>query len=192
MSAQSVQVMERNNGVGKVGELDEIAEFSGEMKSVLESICGDEEDIEDFDFWRPKRGDDEKEIKCRTTTVASLSEKGVESESRGFKEDLSDAKEDLKRKMKQFDGDYSEASFKSEVMGPVKKLFRPFASASLQFIREMEELIYSFMLNFNPYYFDAEKFSVSLEKEGEEFEINFKSPEEEYRRAVKQRFDVGE
>ena len=194
MSARNIQVMERNNGVEKVGELDEIAEFSGEMKHVLERVCDDEEVIEDFDFWRPKKGDDEKRIKCRTATVVSVSEKEVENESEGFKEDFSEAKEEFKKEMKRFYGDRREDNTRpaDEEIDPIKKILRPFASVTLQFLREMEELIYSFMLNFNPYYFDAEKFSVSLEKDEGKFEINFKSPEKEYRRAVKQRFDAGE
>ncbi len=124
----------------------------------------------------------------------SISKKRVEIESEGFKEDFYDFKEEFKRDIKQFYCDKRDNKTHSdfEAMDSFKKLLRPFASASLKLIRETEELLYSFMLNFNPYYFDAEKFSVSLEEDENKFEINFKSPEKEYRRAVKQRFDAGE
>ncbi len=176
MSARSIQVEDKNNGIKKEGELEEIVEFSEEMKCVLEEVCDDKESIEDFDYWRPEDGDDEEDIKDRTATVASISEKEVEIEGEGFEED-SHSKGSVSR---------------GALMGSIKKFFRPFVSVSLKFVRETEELIYSFMLNFNPYYFDAEKFSVSLEKSDDEFEINFKSPEEEYRRAVKQSFGLEE
>lgn len=191
MSAQNIKVQKKNNGIQKEGDLEEIAEFSKEMKCVLEEVCDEEEPVENFDSWRPRKEDNEEDIKHRTAAAASISEKEVENESEGIKEDFSEAKKELKREMELLnsqegtdDVDHSENGF----WVSVRKFFNPIASATLKLVREMEKRIYLFMLSFNPYYFDAEKFSVSLEKNRDDFEINFKSPEEEYRRTVKQKF----
>ncbi len=191
MSAQNMKVEKKNNGIRKEGDLEEIAEFSREMKCVLEEVCEDEEPIENFDSWRPRKDDNEDDIKKRTADVASISETEVENESEGIKEDLSEAKEELKKEIELLNGEEETNDIDHSEDGlwvSIKKFFKPFASATLKFVRETEKMIYLFMLSFNPYYFDAEKFSVSLEKNKDEFEINFKSPEEDYRHTVRQKF----
>lgn len=61
----------------------------------------------------------------------------------------------------------------------------------LKIVKKAEKLVYLFMLSFNPYYFTAEKFSISLDKiEDNQFKLSFKSPSKDYRKAVKQHFKL--
>ncbi len=136
------QVEEINSGIRKRGNIEEIAEFSDELKKSLKTVSKNKDIIDKFDFWKPRKDDEEKDIKDRTAKAACIEDKQNEL---------------------------------------------------LKFVSRLEELIYSkFMLNFNPCYFDARNFSVSLEKKDGEFEMKFSSPEKEYRNALKRRFKIAE
>lgn len=179
-------------GIKRKGKLEEIAEFSKKIKTALEKVDEEEEFIEEFDFWKPEKQDNEEDIKDRTAKAACLHGNKDENSDKDIKEDLSEAKKELQRAIKEFyhsdqkeNGGYSE----KKILEAYKKLFEPIASESVKFISHLEEIIYSkFMLNFNPYYFDAKKFSVCLKRDGDEFEIDFNSPEKEYRSALEERF----
>lgn len=189
------RVEKTNTGIKAEGELGEIAEFSEEMMDALEDVSDHEETIENFDYWKPEKDDEEENIKDRTASLESISKKKVEKESNGLREDFSEAKEELENKNNGFNdsNDVNDKKKKAKVLKAYKKLFKPIFSGSLKFFRQIEELIYSkLMLNFNPYYFNARKFSVCLKEKDEEFEIIFNSPEKEYRRTLRRSFDVGE
>ncbi len=195
MSSLKSQVVKTNTGIKAEGELDEIAEVSEEMKDALDTVCDREESVESFDYWKPEEDDEKENIKDRTASLESISEKEVEKESEGLKEDLSEAKEELESEVEKDDGldEGEKEGKKSKILKTCKKLFRPIVASSLKFIRQTEELIYSnIMLSFNPYYFNAKKFSVSLKEKSGEFEMVFNSPEKEYRRELRSSFDVGE
>lgn len=179
-------------GIRCRGELEDVASFSEEVKNVLEEVDADEEDIEEFDYWKPEENDDENQIKDRTVKTTSIRERKIENDSEGIKNDLSRFKDKLESETE--DSHYSDQKNSvyspKKILSTYKKLFKPIASESLKLIRRMEEVIYSkVMLNFNPCYFDSKRFSVSLKKDNGKFEINFNSPEKKYRRALKQRFN---
>lgn len=191
MSTPKNQVVQTNTGIKAKGDMREVADFTEEMKDALEKVSEDEESVEDFDYWRPEEGDDEKEIKNRTVSLESISRRKLEEGSDKTSERDSDPNEEFEGKNRKLD-----RSKKGEmILGLVeihKKLLKPIVSGSLRFIRGTEELIYRFMMNFNPYYFNSKKFSVSLEKDDDQFEIAFNSPEKDYRRTMRQNFDVVE
>lgn len=190
MSSLKNQVVKTNTGIRAEGELEEIAEVSEEMKDALDNVCDSEEPVESFDYWKPEEDDEKESIKDRTASLESISEKEVEEESEGLKEGLSEARKELKSEVE--DEDRPEGK-ESKILNAFKELFKPIVSGSLKFIRQTEELIYSnIMLNFNPYYFNAKKFSVSLKEKSGNFEIVFNSPEKEYRQKLRSSFDVGE
>ncbi len=183
------EVEKTNTGIRKKGELEEIAEISEEIKKALKKVSDKDEHIEDFEYWKPEEKDNEENIKQRTAEKASISEKKVENESNGLKEDFKEAREELEE---QKDGK-KEKDSREKFIDAYKKIFKPIASETIKIARQIEEAIYSkFMLNFNPYYFDAERFSVSLERNDKKYEISFNSPEKKYRKAMKQRFEAGE
>lgn len=187
--------MKTNTGLKIEGELEEIAEFSEEMKEALDEAIEREEPIEDFDYWKPEKGDDEEDIKDRTASLDSISKKEVEKKSNGLKEDISEAKCELEELTEDLDGsdDDGDTGVKESILEAYKKLFKPLASESLKAVRRAEEIIYSkIMLNFNPYYFNAREFSVSLEEKDGEFELDFSSPQKECRRTLRRNFNVGE
>ena len=195
MSSLKNQVVKTNTGIKAEGELEEVAEVSEEMKDSLENVCKHEESVENFDYWKPEEDDEKENIKDRTVSLESISEKKVEKESEGLKKGLSEARNELRIRNDNNDGpdeDRDEGK-KSKILNAWKEFFKPIVSSSLKFIRQTEELIYSnIMLRFNPYYFNAKKFSVSLKETDGKFEMVFNSPEKEYRQELRSSFDVEE
>lgn len=135
------------------GNLGEVAEFSEEIKNTLEKVSDSKESVEDFDYWKPEKDDDEKDIKDRTVSLESISKKKVEKDSNGMREGFSEAREEFENKIRELDrSKENNKPRKANLVETHKKLFKPIASGSLKFFREAEELIYKFMLSFNPYY----------------------------------------
>ncbi len=181
-----------NSGIKKRGEMEEIAEFSQEVEKVLEGICKDESDVRCFNSWKPEPSDKEDDLKERTAEEASIPKTSIEERSEGFDEDLEEAEENLEKYREdcpdsetENDGEQNEI----EIKDVLEKLFLPITSKSLEMLRKIEKSVYSnFMLEFNPYYFNAKRFSAALRKDGDEFEMKIHTPEKDYRRALEERF----
>ncbi len=176
-------IQETNSGLKKRGDIKEVAKFSKEVENVLQDAGVKKNSIKEFREWRPKEEDDEGDIAEKTVEEASMSEKSIEKESNGVKEDLSEAKEATKKagnKVKNGDNPGNEIKKTS------KSLLRPVLSESVKFARSFEKEIYSkLMVKFNPYFFDSKDFSADLKSKKGEYTMEVNVPDESYRNKLK-------
>lgn len=193
MSQNRMEAEETNSGIKKRGKLKEIAEFSREVKDALEEVCEEKDEVDCFDHWKPDEKDGEKDLEKKTVREASLPKTKVEEKSEGFKRDFRKAKEKFKNYLKGSKGSESRGKERKKVLGAFKKFFMPFTSKTLKMIRKIEESVYkNFMFKFNPYYFDAKKFSAELRGNEDEFEMKIHTPDNKYRNALRQKFAAKE
>lgn len=184
-------VEETNSGLKKHGDMKEVAEFSEEVENALQDAGVEEDSIEGFSEWRPRKEDQEEDIVEKTVEEASMSEKSIEKQSKGVKGDLSEAKEATKKAgNKVRNGDNPE----EEIRETSKSVLRPLLSESVKFARGFEKKVYSkLMVKFNPYFFDSKDFSADLKsrknsKKGE-YTMEVNVPDESYRNRLKSMFE---
>lgn len=189
MEKQSTAAEDTVSGVKKTGDIDDIIEFSKKLKKVMEEEGVKQECVKDFERWRPRKKDSEKDMNIRTAQHASVPFTKTEKESNGVKKDMKEAKEDFEDAAKQMKHPRDKKKrhiLEGEVKDGSKKIFRPLACYTLKACRKIEENIYSrFMLKFNSYYFDADKFNIRFERKGSKYIMYVDSPEEEYRQRIR-------
>lgn len=161
------------------GGIAEVVEFSERLKDTMERAGLSSGSVEDFDDWRPKKGDCEKDLERKTAKHASIRDTEVEANSEGFIGDMRRAKEDVKRAAIEMNGGETPGEHLKNGLG---EFSRPFVASILKIVRRTEETVYSdFMLKFNSYYFHTDRLSICLKKRGQEFVMHVNSPVEEYR-----------
>ncbi len=184
-----------NAGLKFRGRWKENCSFARSFEKTIDKFSSDKESVEEYDKWRPRENEDEEEITKRTAEEACIDRKKVEDDYNGAKEELEEAGEHIKNSVKGVvNGDGSSAGDIKEASKNVERLVE---AGSIKSLRKLERMIYEkIMLRFNPYYFDTEEFSVSLQKaNGVEktyiFSINISDEElrEEIRRELKKRTD---
>lgn len=174
------KVEETNAGVKKEGEWEDIRKFAKDVEKALEESDVEDDSVERYKDWRPKKEDDEKKVKEKTVEAAAVDEKPLEKESEGVARDLEDASEkvvEIGQKVKE------KQNPQREVKGASKDAVKPFYSGILKGFRRFEKLVYSaIILRFNSYYFDTKDFSVDVEeKKKGEYRMNVNVSEEEKR-----------
>jgi len=178
---------ETNSGIKKKGDLEDIAEFSEEVKDVLDSSNVEKDSIKQFESWRPKKNDNDEEIREKTVKKASISEKDSEKESEGLKKDFSKAGEAVKDAGKKVENGKNPGNTLKKIP---KHIIRPLNSISVKTLRRLEEGVYWNMTRFNPYFFDASEFSADLRKRKGSYVMDVNVPDEKHRDDLKQ--EMGE
>ena len=177
-----------NAGVVFKGRWNDICAFARDFERVIEKNAPDsnEGSIREYDHWRPKVDEDEKDISEKTAENACMDRKKIEKKYNGAKEELKSAGEKIKN------GVNGEEPPTKNIKEASKKVERLVEAESIKSIRKLERMIYKeIMLRFNPYYFDTEEFSVNLEKVNNEkgddqrYKITINIPDEELREKVK-------
>lgn len=148
-----------NAGLQVEGDWKEVCVFARNIECFFDENAADERSVEEYDHWRPREGEDERELIKRTAREACLDRKEVEEVFNGAKKELEDAGENIKKGV---NGGEHRAENIKEASRDIERLIE---AESIKSIRKLEEMIYEdIMLKFNPYYFDTEDFSVNLEK----------------------------
>lgn len=152
-------VEETNSGVRKKGDWEEVADFAEEVEKIMEKVAS-ENSLEELRSWRPKHGEDEKDMKRKTVQVATINENDMEKKSNGFSKDLKDASENMVKAGKKAS---DRQAPKSELTNASKELTRPWVAKASKFFRKFENLVYDkFALRSNRYYLDTEDLSADL------------------------------
>ncbi|MFB6175146.1 MAG: DUF5828 family protein [Candidatus Nanohalobium sp.] len=182
-------VEETKSGVRKKGDWDEISEFAEKAEKVMEDSEVEDESVERFGRWRPREGEDKKDVKEKTVEEAQLPENNLEKESKGVKEDIGEASEkavEAGKKLKE--GQNPGKDVKEASQGFV----RPFYSKFAEKFRGFESFVYrNFMLRFNPYYFDSSDVSADISEGKNGYEINLNVSEDDTRGKLKEEFEAG-
>lgn len=174
-----------HTGVRKRGNWKEISGFAEDVREAMKESDIEEGSVKDYDEWRPRKKDSIKQIKRKTVESASLSKKEAEKNTEGVVDDMGKASKNIKKaggKVKK--GEAPE----NEIKDASKDAVRPFYSNLLKFFRDAEKRIYSAMVRFNSYYFDAEDVAVDVKKEGDDdYEMDVKVPEDRKRKQIQDR-----
>ncbi|MBS3816363.1 MAG: hypothetical protein KGY76_02235 [Candidatus Thermoplasmatota archaeon] len=176
-----------NAGLEFEGCWKDICVFARTFERVIEDNAPDERSVEEYNHWRPREEEDEKDISEKTAEEACLEKKEVEEEFNGAKEELESAEENLKKGV---NGDADESPAEN-IKDASKNMERLVEAESIKSIRKLERTIYEdIMLKFNPYYFDTEDFSVNLEKISDggnkNYRLSINIPNEELREEVRE------
>lgn len=184
MSEKNIE--ETNSGIKKKGNWKEISEFGEEVEEAINDTA-EEDSVKDFDEWRPKVEESERDVKKKTVDKAVIKEKKLEKESKGVAEDLKQASDKVAEAGKKA---AKKESPEKEIVEASEDVAKPFYSGIVKFFRQFESKVYSwFALRFNPYYLDTEDISVDMKhRKAGEFEMDVAAPEEDVREELKKNF----
>jgi len=176
-----------NSGISYLGNWDEIVLFSHVLAKFLEKSAPHQDAVEEYEEWMPKDPDDDKDMKEKTADEACIEETQVEKDFNGANEELKDAQNKLKDSVKDIANGENPAKDLGKAAKDIKRLV---GAGSLKSLRILEKSIYKhIMLNFNPYYFDTEDFSVNLHKIAEEkYKLAINISDEDLKKKVQDRF----
>ncbi len=174
-----------HSGVRKRGNWKEISGFASEVQEALEDSDIREDSVKKYDEWRPRKEDSVRQIRRKTVDSASLSTMEVEKNSEGIAGDVEKATGEMRKaggKVKK--GEPPE----DELKDASREIVRPFFSYVLKALRNVEKKLYTTMVWFNSFYFDAEDVAVDIKKEGEDdYEMDVKVPEDDKRKQIQDR-----
>lgn len=175
---------ETNSGVKKKGNWQDIAEFAREVEDAVKDSDLEDEEVEEYNEWRPREEETEEEIKERTAEKAAI---------KVPRENVSVINEAEKASHK-----FAEAgekatnleSPKSDFFEGVKQfglgVFLKIAEVAQGFERNVYR---RFMLRFNPYFYDTTNLSVDMRsKRNGEYQMDVSVTEDEARENLKKRF----
>jgi len=182
---RSTRVKETHNGVKKEGDWDEITEFAEDVKEAMEEVDVQDESIENFEEWRPRKEDEKEDVKEKTVKAATHPEKKIEEKSDGVKKDMEKASKNIAKageKVKKNENPNDELKDAS------KEVARPFFSKAAKTLRKFEEKIYSrLMLPLNDYYFDTGDVAVDVRDRSDgNYQMDVKVTEEDKREDIKE------
>jgi hypothetical protein len=150
------QVEEDSFGYSLEGSWDEIVRFGEKIISTFEEHDVEQDTISEWDAWRPRSGEEEKEMREKTVEKAKVEEGDETAESAAeTAEKLSETRE------KTAEGDIGEAAEKASEAS--KSAGKTVGDAGRDVVRAVEDRVYRRITKTNPLYFDTENFNASLE-----------------------------
>ncbi len=153
-----------NSGLKFEGEWEEVCDFSREVEKAMEEYLDSEEEVDEYEEWRPHLEDCDKDMKEKTAEEAALKEKKIEEDFEGAKKEFDEAEEKLVESVEDVREGVDPSKDLKEALLDIEEVV---GVESIRSLRKMEETIYKkLMLKMNPCYFDTEDFSVNLEIEG--------------------------
>jgi len=186
------KVKKVNSGIQLTGNWDDICNGSKTMEEVIQRFSDNKKSVDNFNGWRPRETDTEKEIAEKTAEKACINEKQIERDFDGTEGELEKAGKNIKKSM---DDIYHRKNPKDGLKNASKIIGKVIGVKSVSSIRKIEKLIYEhIMLKFNPYYFDTEDFSVSLEKNksiigDKRYKLTLNNNDEKFRRELKKNLE---
>jgi len=157
------KVKKINSGVKITGDWDEICDYSRRLENIIEKFSEDKKSVEDYNGWRPREKESEKDVAKKTAEKASIDEKQVEKDFNGTDKELEEAGKNIKKSVDDLSNGCSPGK---GIKDASKNIGKVIGAKSIKSIRKMEKTIYErVMLKFNPFYFDTEEFSLNLEEQ---------------------------
>ena len=177
------KVKKINSGVKISGDWEDICDYSRKLELVIEKYSKDKKSIEDFNGWRPRERETEKEVAEKTAEKACMNEKQVEKDFNGTDEELEEAGENIKKSVDDLSNGCNPGK---GIKDASKNIGKVIGAKSIRSIRKMEKGIYErIMLKFNPFYFDTEEFSINFEdKNGDGYVLTLNITDETLRKKI--------
>lgn len=174
---------ETNAGIKKKGDWHEVAEFGRQLEEAMSEKGIDEESLEKFRDWRPKKEEAENDMKRKTVDKAVVDRKSVEELDNGMREGVKEASGKMAEAGKNA---VNGGSTEKEVVEASEDVAIPVVSRLVKLFRRFESMVYSkFSLRSDRYYLDTEDFSVDMLSKKGEYEMDVSVPEKESREYVK-------
>lgn len=150
------QVEEDSFGYSLEGSWEEVVRFGEEIISTFEEHDVEQDTISEWDSWRPRTGEEEKQMREKTVEKAKV-EEGDETAQTAAEtaEKLSETRE------KTAEGEIGEAAEKASEAS--KSAGKTVGDAGRDVVRAVEDKVYRRITKTNPLYFDTENFNASLE-----------------------------
>lgn len=159
----NVQLRETVFGFTVEGRWEDVVETSEELTETIKEEA-DEQSVEDWDEWRPRHEESHDDVREKTVEKACVSENPVEQSEKSAVETAGEAVGDMGRAVEEVTkGNTDEASDKSQraVVEAALSVDTVFRKA----VRRVEVFVYrNIVSRTNPYYFDGEAVSASLQK----------------------------
>lgn len=179
------ELQETNSGIKKKGDWNEIAEFAREVEDAVKDSDLDDEEIQQYNDWRPREEETEKDIKERTAEKAAI------EVSRDEVSIINETEKAGKKFAKAGEKASKLESPKNDFIQGIRHFISGISFKSAEVAREFEQEIYRrFMLRFNPYFYDTTNLAVDMrtKKKDEEYEMDVSVTKDEARENLKQRF----
>lgn len=182
-------VSQTNAGIRKKGEIKDVAEFAREVEKMMKQAGLEQDTLEEFEEWRPREDDSDKNIKDKTVEQASLGKTDLE-DTEGMVKDLNKAKKNFDEAGKKIK---EKKAPEREIKEASKDATKPLFSRLIKYSRYLEKEVYSkIMLRFNPYYFDSKEVSADLrEKKNGQYNMDVNTTDKEFRNNLQTRFLQG-
>ncbi len=178
------ELEETNSGVKKRGDWEEISEFAREVEEAVQDTDIEDEEVEEYNDWRPREEEDEDDIRERTAEKASI------KVSRENVSVINEAQEAGKKIAKAGEKASKLESPSEDLSEGINHFWTGVFNKSAQWVQRMEKAIYRrFMLRFNPYYYDTANISVDMRSERKgDYQMDVSVSEDEARENLKERF----
>lgn len=171
-----------NSGLKYDGSWENICDFARNLEGVIKKCVSNEDSIEQYHEWRPRKNEKYKDMTEKTAKEAALKTKDVEKKFNGTKQELKDVEMDLKKSVVDVKNGKSPSK---DIKDASKHIERLVEAESVLSLRKMEMIIYEkLMLKFNPDYFDTEDFSVNLEKNHKNYVLRINITDEDRRNTI--------
>lgn len=147
------------SGLKVKGNWDEVVETGEEVSEALKETEFEEE-IEDWEYWRPRRNEEiQNEVKEKTIEMASINKGPIEDSNKSPKQELIKSLYKIKDSITIRSKDFSELKQGTRKLGiTIRALIR-------KTFRKFEETVYEHVISkTNPHYFDGERVSASLDR----------------------------
>lgn len=153
----STEVEEENFGYSLEGTWKEIVEFGEAIEQAFRKHGVEEEAIEDWESWRPRSDEEQREMRKKTVEKAKVDSGNDAGEM------ADEAAEHLSKSSKKTaEGDIGEAA--ENATESAKSAGKAVEGAGRDALRKVEEMVYRHITKTNPLYFDTQDFNASLER----------------------------
>jgi hypothetical protein len=175
---------ETNSGVKKKGNWQDIAEFAREVEDAVKDSDLEDEEVEEYNDWRPREEETEEEIKERTAEKAAI------KVSRENVSVINEAEKAGKKFAEAGEKATKLESPKNDVFDGIKQFSSGIILKMASVAQGFEKSVYRrFMLRFNPYFYDTTNLSVDMRsKRNGEYQMDVSVTEDEARKNLKKRF----
>ncbi len=160
----NVQMRETVFGFTVEGRWEDVVATSEELTETIKEEAGNDESVKDWDEWRPRQEESHTDVREKTVEKACVDENPVEEADQSAVETAGEAVGDMGRAVEEATkGNTDKASKKSQEAAVEAAL--SVDTVVRKALRRFETFIYrNVVTRTNPYYFDSETVSASLQK----------------------------
>lgn len=188
-------MQETVSGIRVTGDWDDVAETGEEVTDALKDAAVDEEQVADWEQWRPRRSEAVEEVREKTVEQAVVKENAVESNSGSVRDTANDAAEAMSDAVREASAGRPQDAAARGARAARSALY-VLDTVARKLFRRFEQAVYRHIIvRTNPFYFDGEMVSARFQRrnglnpvaEQEEFELSVDINDDEVKERVSER-----